>query len=845
MRLRLVFINLSLVMGIAAVVLFVGLAGNYVSADNPTSFDWRDKDGQNWMTLVKDQGDCGSCWAFSAIGTVEAIYNIHEGGPNPTFDLSEEELVSDCLWYSNCCGGSRTAALKYIRDNGVVDEACFPYTDGTCECLSGSCTCLYSGSNECSDNKCSDKCSSPSEHIFIKATGYITEDPALIKEFLISRGPLAASMRMVWPDCGFDGNSIYRCNPDSPPNHAIVIVGYNDNEFGGYWIVKNSWGSDWGPDSNGYFRVGYGEAYIENGTYFANTNIDCGAVLSEEGATIVLTDDITNCPGADFGITIKADNITLDCDNHLIDGLNTDVTTAGIYLFNQEVPEIVTGVTVKNCHIEEFNTGIYMYGGQYNELINNDLENNDVGIRFHTDFPVLHPNSYNTITENSFIDNISNGIVLDWDCQYNTIWDNIFINNGSGGFYDGNAYEEATATNNNWDYLVGDESIGNYWDDFVSNLGFPNTYIINGPGDGIDRDPAGGAGYLCSSDIDCASGLFCAGSENKSARCGENPTPDSWKGGGDIPGCNDDPVSEYKDYYFDKNGNEGYEITDVKDCDATDEDDCGPNCPELSERTDWFVIEDTNTCDFVTFDADNNESNCTDCMGNNWWNLGGDIGQCCSDDSDEYITTRVCDANACISNPSDDACCNTNNKCVYQDQCYLDGYIGDIDGDSKNEKCDLGTWVTAEQPIDPLAPILLVPNNGIDFILGHDITFKWAKASGTNPQGYWFRVYENGEIFDEYEADPTYGFYFGLATDYWLKSNITEIVANDGTWEWEVGAYFGINKYQDIHWSEMRTLYKNTASVLLTPNDNAEVSVNEFFDWETVPGATNYIAKIT
>ncbi|GAF84466.1 unnamed protein product, partial [marine sediment metagenome] len=64
----------------------------------PPSFDWRNYSGQDWMTPVKNQGSCGSCWAFSAVGVVEAVYNIATDDPDLDLDLSEEYLVSDCLW---------------------------------------------------------------------------------------------------------------------------------------------------------------------------------------------------------------------------------------------------------------------------------------------------------------------------------------------------------------------------------------------------------------------------------------------------------------------------------------------------------------------------------------------------------------------------------------------------------------------------------------------------------------------------------------------------------------------------------------------------------------------------
>ena len=64
--------------------------------DPPTSFDWRNFNGGDWMTVVKNQGSCGSCWSFAAVGVVEAQYNLLENNPDLDLDLSEQYLVSNC-----------------------------------------------------------------------------------------------------------------------------------------------------------------------------------------------------------------------------------------------------------------------------------------------------------------------------------------------------------------------------------------------------------------------------------------------------------------------------------------------------------------------------------------------------------------------------------------------------------------------------------------------------------------------------------------------------------------------------------------------------------------------------
>jgi len=245
-----------------------------IEMDLPDHFDWQDKEGGDWMTPVKAQGSCGSCWAFSAAGVVEPQYNIFSGNPDLDLDLSEEYLVSDCSNAGACCGGWHDDALTFIKDSGITDEACLPYVDATdCTCYGGTCdtNCNYRTGSACSDATCSDRCSDWSSRLkSVDETGHVPEDIETIKDYLIEEGPLSVAMGIGSEFGGsFDGNGIYRCNNDSGVNHAVVIAGYDETED--YWIVKNSWGSCW--NGNGYFKVGYGECAIENFVYYVTLTV--------------------------------------------------------------------------------------------------------------------------------------------------------------------------------------------------------------------------------------------------------------------------------------------------------------------------------------------------------------------------------------------------------------------------------------------------------------------------------------------------------------------------------------------------------------------------------------------
>jgi putative hemolysin len=213
----------------------------------PTSFDWRNYAGADWITPVKNQANCGSCWAFSAVGLTEAQHNIMASDPTIDLDLAEQYLVSDCFAHGDCDGGVEVYALEYIRDSGIPDEACYPY---------------IAANSVCSD-RCSDYASRLKKVPNANWTNSYTELD--IKTLLSSYGPVTLAIGFDPKGAGvyWDGD-IRRCTNDIPSggsdyiDHGVLAVGYNDT--GGYWIVKNSWGSNWNGD--GYFKLGYNECNV-------------------------------------------------------------------------------------------------------------------------------------------------------------------------------------------------------------------------------------------------------------------------------------------------------------------------------------------------------------------------------------------------------------------------------------------------------------------------------------------------------------------------------------------------------------------------------------------------------
>ncbi len=219
------------------------------SRNSPSSFDWRNNDGDNWVTSIKNQGSCGSCWAFSAVGVVEARVNINLNDEGYNIDLSEQDLVS-CSSAGNCDGGNEGDALEVIENEGIVKESCFGYTQ--------------------SNNQCSNKCANwPNELVKGNYNSISASYPA-IKDAIANYGPVTAYMVVcdsfdgvgvdnhdgdVYLDgsCWHDGgDGYYHLNL-----HAVSIVGYNSDG----WIVKNSWGSGWG--SSGYATIAYQDSVYD------------------------------------------------------------------------------------------------------------------------------------------------------------------------------------------------------------------------------------------------------------------------------------------------------------------------------------------------------------------------------------------------------------------------------------------------------------------------------------------------------------------------------------------------------------------------------------------------------
>ena len=201
------------------------------------SLDWRDYNGSglSYVTQVRDQGNCGSCWAFATTAALESYFMKQENQPNHIEDFAEQVLVS-CGGAGSCGGGYTSTASSYIRDTGLPPEMDYYYT-----ATDGSCASAAAGWQQAAYR--------------IGSWSYVCVTPSAdaIKNALVTHGPLA-TMYQVYSDFFSYTSGIYSYATGSyVGNHCVLIVGYDDvNQC---FIVKNSWGTGWGE--SGYFRIAY------------------------------------------------------------------------------------------------------------------------------------------------------------------------------------------------------------------------------------------------------------------------------------------------------------------------------------------------------------------------------------------------------------------------------------------------------------------------------------------------------------------------------------------------------------------------------------------------------------
>lgn len=213
-----------------------GSAEPSLGITTPDSFDMRDQYGHcKSVKQVYDQGSCGGCWAFAVSGSLGDRFCMlgHDVALSPQ-DLMDCDKEGHC---SGCNGGLCEDAFDYINDEGIVSAECVPFTGGDSTCASGSCT----GSG--SDNT----------RYYSSWAKYVSSHEAEIKEEIFLHGSVTSSFEVFHDFFTYESGVYAHLEGDYAGLHAVNLMGWGTENGVDYWLVKNSWGPDFGED--GFFRI--------------------------------------------------------------------------------------------------------------------------------------------------------------------------------------------------------------------------------------------------------------------------------------------------------------------------------------------------------------------------------------------------------------------------------------------------------------------------------------------------------------------------------------------------------------------------------------------------------------
>jgi C1A family cysteine protease len=199
----------------------------------PSSFDWRKHSG---LTPVKDQAQCGSCWAFSCTESIESVYIIKAGKKNQV-PLAPQQIVDCDKVDAGCNGGDLPSCYQYVQSAGGLEaESQYPYkaVDQACHAQKGQ------------------------EQDPIKGFQYVINQGGseqTMASFVAANTPISIIVdASSWSSYSGGVLTANQCSHNL--DHAVQIIGYDGLDSNGYWIVRNSWGGDWGE--SGYIRLQFG-----------------------------------------------------------------------------------------------------------------------------------------------------------------------------------------------------------------------------------------------------------------------------------------------------------------------------------------------------------------------------------------------------------------------------------------------------------------------------------------------------------------------------------------------------------------------------------------------------------